>query len=80
MNERIYGQRNRNWIPRIEGYLRSGQTYFVVGAGHMGGPDGLLSLLRTRGYKIEQFRFSSARRSRKINNPLWGGFPKFSLS
>lgn len=55
MNERIYGQRNRNWIPKIEGYLRSGQTYFVVaGAGHMGGPDGLLSLLRTRGYQIEQ--------------------------
>lgn len=55
MNERIYGQRNRNWIPRIEGYLLSDQTYFVVvGAGHMGGSDGLLSLLRARGCKIEQ--------------------------
>jgi len=55
MNERIYGQRNRSWIPRIEGYLGSGQTHFVVvGAGHMGGSDGLLSLLRARGCKIEQ--------------------------
>jgi uncharacterized protein YbaP (TraB family) len=46
---------NRNWIPKIESYLGSRQTYsVVVGAGHMGGPDGLLALLRSRGCKIEQ--------------------------
>jgi uncharacterized protein len=55
MNERLLAARNRNWIPKIEGYLRSGQTYFVVvGAAHMGGPAGILALLRTRGYKTEQ--------------------------
>jgi uncharacterized protein YbaP (TraB family) len=26
----------------------------VVGAAHMGGPAGILALLRTRGYKTEQ--------------------------
>jgi hypothetical protein len=53
--DRLIGRRNRNWIPKIEGYLRSGQTCFVVvGVGHMGGPDGLLSLLRARSCKIEQ--------------------------
>lgn len=52
---RLIDFRNRNWIPKIEGYLRSGKTYFVVaGAGHMGGPGGLLALLRARGYGIEQ--------------------------
>ncbi len=55
MGERLLGARNRRWIPKIEGYLRSGKTYFVVvGAGHMGGSDGLLALLKSRGYKIEQ--------------------------
>jgi uncharacterized protein YbaP (TraB family) len=55
LGERILDARNRNWIPKIEGYLRSSQTYFVVvGAAHMGGPEGLLALLRARGYKIEQ--------------------------
>jgi uncharacterized protein YbaP (TraB family) len=55
LGERIIDDRNRNWIPKIEGYLHSGQTYFVVaGAAHMGGPNGLLALLRARGYKIEQ--------------------------
>jgi len=55
MAGRLLDARNRNWVPKIEDYLRSGQTYFVVvGAAHMGGPNGLLSLLGTRGYKIEQ--------------------------
>jgi uncharacterized protein len=53
--ERLIGARNRNWIPKIEGYLRSGRTYFViVGAGHIGGPEGLLALLKARGYQVEQ--------------------------
>jgi uncharacterized protein YbaP (TraB family) len=53
--DRLLTNRNRKWIPKIEGYLRSGRTYFVVaGAAHMGGPNGVLALLRARGYRIEQ--------------------------
>lgn len=53
--ERIIDARNRNWMPKIERYLRSGQIWFVVvGAAHFGGPNGLLALLRARGYQIEQ--------------------------
>ena len=52
--ERILGARNRRWAPKLEGYLKSGQTYFVVvGAAHLGGTDGLLALLRARGCKVE---------------------------
>jgi uncharacterized protein YbaP (TraB family) len=53
--ERLINQRNRNWLPKIEGYLARGKNYFVLaGAGHFGGPNGLLALLRARGYTIEQ--------------------------
>ena len=53
--DRLINARNRNWIPKIEGFLHSGHTYFVVaGAGHMGGPDGLIALLRNRGNQVEQ--------------------------
>jgi uncharacterized protein YbaP (TraB family) len=53
--DRLLTNRNRKWIPKIEGYLHSGKTYFVVaGAAHMGGPNGVLALLRARGYRIEQ--------------------------
>ena len=55
MADRLLSNRNRNWIPKIEGYLHSGKTYFVIaGAAHMGGTDGVLPLLKARGYKIEQ--------------------------
>ncbi|MGH8092284.1 MAG: TraB/GumN family protein [Chthoniobacterales bacterium] len=53
--ERILDDRNRRWIPKIEEYLGSGHIYFVVvGAAHMGGPNGVLALLRARGYRIAQ--------------------------
>jgi uncharacterized protein len=53
--ERLVAERNRHWIPKIEGYIRDRRTYFVVaGAAHMGGPNGVLALLRTRGNQIEQ--------------------------
>jgi uncharacterized protein YbaP (TraB family) len=54
--ERLVVERNRNWIPKIERYIRDRRTYFVVaGAAHMGGPNGVLALLRARGYQIEQW-------------------------
>ena len=54
-NERLLGARNRAWIPKIDDFLASGHTYFVVvGAGHFGGSKGLLALLRAKGYQIEQ--------------------------
>ena len=53
--ERFLTDRNRKWLPKIEGYLQSGKTYFVVaGTAHMGGPNGVVALLRDRGYHIEQ--------------------------
>lgn len=56
MSDRLLSVRNRAWIPKLESWIRSGQTYFVLaGAAHMGGPNGLLTLLRQRGYQIEQW-------------------------
>ena len=52
---RLLDARNRAWMPTIENYLRSGEVYFVVvGAAHLGGAQGLLPLLKARGYQLEQ--------------------------
>ena len=54
-NERLIDARNRAWVPKIEKFLQSGQTYFViVGAGHLGGNNGVPALLRAKGYSVEQ--------------------------
>ncbi|MGI9087555.1 MAG: TraB/GumN family protein [Chthoniobacterales bacterium] len=52
---RLLDERNRNWLPKLEREIHSGKTCFVVvGAGHLGGPAGLLSLLRGHGYRLEK--------------------------
>ena len=48
-------ERNNNWVPQIEACMAKPQPCFVVvGAAHLIGPDGLLALLKKKGYKIEQ--------------------------
>jgi uncharacterized protein len=48
-------ERNRAWVPQLEKCLsRPMPCFVVVGAAHMVGPDGLLNLLKVKGYKIEQ--------------------------
>ena len=55
IRQRIIVDRNRVWLPKIEGYLQSGQTWMVVaGAAHMSGSDGLPAMLRAQGYQVEQ--------------------------
>jgi hypothetical protein len=53
--QRVLVSRNKNWMPKIEALFgRSGRAFIVVGAAHLVGPDGLLSMLRAKGYTIEQ--------------------------
>jgi uncharacterized protein YbaP (TraB family) len=48
-------ERNNNWMPQLEKCLgRSTPCLVVVGAAHLVGPDGLLTLLRQKGFKVEQ--------------------------
>lgn len=48
-------QRNLNWLPDIEAMLLDDDTEFVlVGAAHLVGPDGLVSMLAAKGYEVRQ--------------------------
>jgi uncharacterized protein YbaP (TraB family) len=48
-------ERNRNWMPQIEACMaKTSPCFVVVGAAHLVGPDGLLTLLRQKGYRVEQ--------------------------
>jgi hypothetical protein len=53
--QRLLVERNRNWLPKIDDlFARKGRAFVVVGAAHLVGPDGLLSMLKGKGYTIEQ--------------------------
>lgn len=45
--------RNRKWIPAMEAMAVEKATFFAVGAGHLGGPEGVIALLKKAGYKVE---------------------------
>ncbi len=52
---RLISDRNRMWLPQIEGLLKGKEECLViVGAGHLVGQGGVIELLRGRGYSVEQ--------------------------
>ena len=44
--------RNKNWIPKIENFVKDKPSFIAVGAAHLGGELGILSLLREQGYTV----------------------------
>jgi hypothetical protein len=52
--ESLLVNRNRNWVPQIEAMLdEPGSILIAVGAGHLAGPDSVITMLRDKGYEIE---------------------------
>jgi hypothetical protein len=53
--QRLLVERNRNWLPALEALAnRTGRAFIVVGAAHLVGPDGLIAMLKAKGYRVEQ--------------------------
>ena len=51
--EALLTSRNQKWIPSIENMAKEQATFFAVGAGHLGGAQGVIALLREQGYTVE---------------------------
>ncbi|MDE3251296.1 MAG: TraB/GumN family protein [Bacteroidota bacterium] len=49
--------RNENWIPVMVQAMKTENCFFAVGAGHLGGKDGLIQLLRTKGYRVTPVKY-----------------------
>lgn len=49
----LLDKRNQNWVPIIEESIRKEPSFFAVGAGHLGGQKGVISLLRMKGYQLK---------------------------
>jgi uncharacterized protein len=48
----LINNRNKNWIPIMSKMMKNGPVFFAVGAGHLAGENGVLSLLKKQGYKV----------------------------
>jgi len=51
----LISQRNKDWVNKMEIFLRQKENHMViVGAVHLAGKDGLVELLKKKGYTVEQ--------------------------
>ncbi len=55
--EELLDKRNHNWIPKMEELMKTKACFFAVGAGHLGGPNGIIELLRKKGYEVTPVRY-----------------------
>lgn len=53
----LLNERNRKWVPLIEKAMHEQPSFFAVGAGHLGGPAGVINLLRKRGYNVRPISY-----------------------
>jgi uncharacterized protein YbaP (TraB family) len=53
--DKLVYERNKTMALKIEDFLRTKETYFVIiGAGHLVGDQGIIEILKGKGYLIEQ--------------------------
>jgi|YelNatPaOPRAMG01_1025707.scaffolds.fasta_scaffold00020_97 uncharacterized protein YbaP (TraB family) len=50
-------QRNRNWLQILINRMKNTACFVAVGAGHLGGTEGLINLLRKAGYTVTPISF-----------------------
>lgn len=55
--DRMLGQRNRDWMPAIYKAAAEGDAFIAVGALHLGGKHGIVRSLAKRGYKVTRLKF-----------------------
>jgi len=51
-NDIFLVKRNYNMADRAEPYIKKGSTFIAVGAAHLPGKEGIITLLRKKGYKV----------------------------
>ncbi|MGD2098140.1 MAG: TraB/GumN family protein [Desulfobacterales bacterium] len=55
LNDRLLIQRNQKWVKEVEEAMRQNKNVlFVVGAGHLVGPESVVDLLRKNGHEVRQ--------------------------
>ncbi len=50
--DKLLINRNRNWISKLTEQMKDAACFIAVGSGHLAGKDGLIHLLRNKGYVL----------------------------
>lgn len=50
---KVYTQRNKQWVKRLDPYLKEGNCFITLNCIYLGGEKGLIEQLRSAGYKVK---------------------------
>jgi uncharacterized protein YbaP (TraB family) len=53
LKEKLVYRRNTTWVPKLKSWMENKSCFIAVGAGHLGGDNGLIQLLRNQGYTVQ---------------------------
>jgi uncharacterized protein YbaP (TraB family) len=53
---RLVDTRNIAWIPKIEKMIAEKPSFIAVGGGHLGGKNGVIKLLKAKGYQVQAIK------------------------
>lgn len=67
--EKFIVNRNHAMAGRAESYMRQQPTFIAVGAGHLGGEDGLIRLFGKRGFTVRPVRATRTGFAKKYKEP-----------
>ncbi len=62
--------RNQQMVLRLDSIMRTGKVFTGIGASHLPGINGVISLLRSKGYVVEPLTSKISSRSRRIKERL----------
>lgn len=54
--EELLTKRNNNWIPVMQKNMKEAVSFFAVGAAHLAGKNGVITLLRKAGYTVKALK------------------------
>lgn len=50
--DEFYSKRNKEWLPKIEKMMNDKPSFIAIGVAHMEGENGILNLLKSKGYAV----------------------------
>lgn len=50
---KVYSLRNKQWVKRLNPFLKEGKAFITLNAIYLGGDDGLLAQLKAAGYRVK---------------------------
>lgn len=51
--EAMLSNRNKNWVEKMPEIMKKESSFFAVGSGHLWGTNGLINLLKSKGYTLK---------------------------